>query len=240
MDHLLQTVARAEMMSMLDGFSGYNQFEVENKDQHKTTFTTPWGTFTYHKMPFGLINVGATFQWGMDISFSNMKIIIIVVYLDDLTVFSKKRKHHIGDLKKVLQWCREHDISLNLKKSIFCVNEGKLLGHIVSQEGIKIDPECVEAIQRLSLPSNKIGVKSFTGQINFLQRFVPNFLEITKCIVDMMKGNAMFKWNDPGKWAFNDIKEAIANVLVLSHLDYKKYFMIYYYTSEHTLSAILM
>ena len=199
MDHLLQTVAGSEMMSMLDGFSGYNQVEVEEKDQHKMEFTTPWGTFAYHRMPFGLINAGATFQRCMSKTFTDMKDRIIVIYLDDLTVFSKKRKDHMEDLRRVLQRCREHGISLNPKKSVFCVTEGQLLGHIVSQEGIKIDPDRVEAIQRLSLPINKTGVKSFFGQVNFLRRFVPDFAETTKHMVDMMKGNLNFKWNEAGK-----------------------------------------
>ena len=114
-------------------------------------------------------------------------------------MFSKKWKDHMEDLRKVLQRCQEHGISLNPKKSIFCVTEGNLLGHIVSQEGIRIDPKWVEAIQRLSFPSNKIGVKSFFGQVNFLRRFVPDFVETTKHIVHMMKGNSNFKWNDAGK-----------------------------------------
>jgi hypothetical protein len=141
MDYLLQIVVGSEMMSMLDGFLGYNQVEVEEEDQHKTTFTTPWGMFAYHRMPFGLINASATFQRCMRKTFTDLKDQIIVIYLDDLTVFSKKRKDHIEDLRKVLQRCRDHGISLNPKKSVFCVIEGKLLGHIVSQEGIMIDPE---------------------------------------------------------------------------------------------------
>lgn len=103
MDYLLQIVARAEMMSMLDGFSGYSYVEVEEKDQHKMSFTTPWGTFAYHRMPFGLINVGATFQRCMSKYFSDLKDYIIVIYLDDLTMFSKKRQNQIEDLKKMLQ-----------------------------------------------------------------------------------------------------------------------------------------
>ena len=102
MDYLLQTVAGSEMMSMLDGFSGYNQVEVEEKDQHKTSFTTPWGMFAYRRMPFRLINAGATFQRCMSKTFSDLKDRIIMIYLDDLTVFSKKREDHIRDLRKVL------------------------------------------------------------------------------------------------------------------------------------------
>ena len=97
-------------------------------------------------MPFELINAKATFQRCMSKTFADMKDRIIFIYLDDLTVFSKKRKNHMEDLRRVLQRCREHGISLNPKKSVFCVTEEKLLGHIVSQEGIKIDPDRVEAI----------------------------------------------------------------------------------------------
>lgn len=128
---------------MLDGFSGYNQIQVDEVDQYKIAFTTTWGTFTYNRMPFGLINAGATFQRAMDLSFGDLKNKIIVVYLDDLTIFSKKRKDHLGDLAKVLERCRDHGISLNPKKLVFCVTTGKLLGHIVSQEGVKIDPDRV-------------------------------------------------------------------------------------------------
>src|SRR5271156_6433836 len=119
-------------------------------------------------MLFKLNNVGATFQRGMDLSFNDMKKKIIGMYLDDLTVFSKKRVDHINDLRRVLQRCREDVISLNPKKSVFYVTEGKLLGHIVSQEGIRIDPKRVRDIQQLSLPVNKMRVKSFFGQVNFL------------------------------------------------------------------------
>lgn len=141
MDHILQTIAGSEMMSMLDGFFGYNQIGVDKKEQHKTTFITPWGTFAYNRMPFVLINAGATFQRAMDSSFRDFRERIIVIYLDDLRVFSKEKKNHLKDLRAVLQGCRDHGIYLNLKKLVFYVIEGKLLGHIVLPEGIKIDPE---------------------------------------------------------------------------------------------------
>ena len=88
---------------------------------------------------------------------------IIVIYLDDLTVYSKKREHHFEDLEKVLSRCRQHGVSLNPKKSIFFVEEGKLLGHIISRDGIKIDPERVKAIQKLSFPTNRSDLKPFFG-----------------------------------------------------------------------------
>ncbi|XP_059066677.1 uncharacterized protein LOC131857908 [Cryptomeria japonica] len=133
---------------------------------YKIAFITRWGMFAYNRMPFGLINTGATFQRAMDYSFKDIHDRIIVVYLNDLTVFSKVRKNYLQDLRLVLQHFREHGISLNPKKSVFYATKGKLLGHIVSKEGIKIDPKRVNAIQHLSLPSNRIGVRSFFGQVD--------------------------------------------------------------------------
>ena len=97
-------------------------------------------------MPFGLINAWVTFQRAMNSSFKDLIDRIIVIYLDDLTVYSKKRERHFEDLEKVLNRCRQHGISLNTKKFMFFVEEGKFLGHIVSKDGIKIDLEIVRAI----------------------------------------------------------------------------------------------
>ena len=133
-------------MSLLDGYSRYKQFFVHEDDRDKTTFTTLWGTFLYTKMPFGLKNVGATFQRAMDMAFANEKDIFLVVYLDDLTIFSKSDEEHLFHLTKVFQKCKKYGISLNSKKNLFAMSEGKLLGHINSKDGIRIDPARVEAI----------------------------------------------------------------------------------------------
>jgi hypothetical protein len=152
MEHILQKVTCASRISMIDGFSGYNQISVMPEDREKITFTTPWGTFMYAKMPFELMNTGATFQRAMDIAFIGEKYRFVVIYLDDITVFSKTDKEHRYHLKKVFQKCQRYGLSLNPKKSLFVMQEGKLLGHIVSAEGVRIDPDRVEAIQALSLP----------------------------------------------------------------------------------------
>ena len=133
-------------MSFLDGFSGYNQIVVHLEYQEKTAFTTPWGTFMYSKMPFGLMNVGATFQRDMDIAFVGEKDKFVLIYLNDIIVFSTNHKDHLQHLRKVFLKCRRFRISVNPKKSRFALEEGKLLGHIVSAAGVKIDPERVQAI----------------------------------------------------------------------------------------------
>jgi hypothetical protein len=150
------------------------------EDKKKTTFTTPWGTFMYENMRFGLMNVGDTFQRAMDIDFVGEKDRFLVIYLDDIIVFSVSDEDHLQHLKQTFEKCKKYDISLNPKKSHFSMEEGKLLGHIVSPEGIKIDPERVKAIQLIDILRNKMSIQSFIGKINFLRRFIPNFAEIVK------------------------------------------------------------
>jgi hypothetical protein len=122
-------------------------------DQLKTTFRTPWGTYAYRKLPFGLINTGATFQRAMEIAFRGLINQSVVVYLDDVTFFSKNKEDHLAHLRSVLQRCCKYGISLNPKKSIFVVEQGKLLRFIVSSEGMIIDPERTQVISKLPPPS---------------------------------------------------------------------------------------
>jgi hypothetical protein len=189
-------------MSMIDGFSGYNQVSVLPEDRENMAFTTPWGTFMCAKMPFGLMNAGETFQRAMDIAFVGEKDKFVVVYLDDITVFSKSDKEHCCHLRKVFLKCRSFGISLNPKKSLFAMQEGKLLGHIVSGEGVRIDPSRVEAIQSLSIPRSKKEVQSFLGKINFLRRFVPKFVEKVKLITTMLRKGNEVRWTSESRHSF--------------------------------------
>jgi len=161
MEQLLQQVTGCYMLFMLYGFSGYNKVLVGEGDRFKTAFASPWGTYAYVCIPFGLINAGATFKRAMDYAFSDIINQFLVVYQDDITVFSKHRSNHIAHLRKVFDKCREFKISLNPNKSLFGVTEDKLLGHIVSKEGVRIYPDRVESIQHIPLPRNKKVVQSF-------------------------------------------------------------------------------
>ena len=103
-----------------------------------------------------------------------------MVYLEDITIFSKRREEHAFHLRQIFERYRKYGISLNPKKCVFVVTEGKLLGHIVSKKGISIDPERIKAIEQIPLPHNKKGMQSFMGTINFVRRFVPDFAQIVK------------------------------------------------------------
>ena len=144
MEHIIQRVVGSKRISLLDGVLGCNQVLVIPEDQLKTTFTTPWGTFMYVKMPFGLMNAGATFQRAMDIAFSDEIGHFIVIYLDDIIVYSKTEEEHLEHLRKVFEECRRFGLSLNPKKTVFGLQEGKLLRHIISEKGIRIDPQRFE------------------------------------------------------------------------------------------------
>jgi hypothetical protein len=193
MEHILQRVTGASRMSMIDGFSGFNQIYVFLEDREKTTFTTPWGTFMYSKITFGLMNAGETFQRAMDIAFIGEKDKFVVIYLDDIKIFSKSDKEHYCHLRKVFLKCRSFGISLNPKKSLFAMKEGRLLGHIVSVEGFRIDPRRVKAIRALSILRSRKEVQSFLGKINF-PRFIPNFAKEVKLITAMLRKGNEVRW----------------------------------------------
>jgi hypothetical protein len=179
MDYILQRVVSAKRISMFDGYLGYNQISVMEEDKKKTTFSTPWGTFMYEKMPSELMNAGATFQRAMDIAFIGEKDRFVVIYLDEITIFSASDKEYLQHLKQTFEKCRRYDISLNPEKSHFSMEEGKLLGHIVSPEGINIDPERVKDIQQIDIPINKKSIQSFIGKINFLRRLIPTLQKLS-------------------------------------------------------------
>ena len=109
----------------------------------------------YAKMPFWLMNAGATFQCAMDIAFVEEKEKFVVVYMDDITVYSRWDKYHVRNLERVFIKCRKYNISLNPRKLSFSLEEGKLLGHIISKEGIRIDPDRVKGILRVEEPRRK-------------------------------------------------------------------------------------
>jgi len=227
-------------MSFIDGFVGFNQIVVHPDDQEKTAFTTPWGTFMYAKMPFVLMNAGATFQRAMDIAFVGEKDKFVLIYLDDITVYSSSDHDHLQHLKKVFLKCRRFGISVNPKKSQFALEEGKLLGHVVSTAGVQIDPERVKAIQALTLPRSKKDIQSFLGKINFVRRFILNFAELVKHVTSMLKKGTKVRWTNAARKSFESIKKAIMEAPMLIIPYYSRKFHLFSFASKDTIAAILL
>ena len=153
----------------------------------------------YVKMPFGLMNAGATFQRAMDITFSEDIGYFIIIYLDDIIVFSKNDEEHLAHLRKVFEKCRRSGLSLNPKNTLFGLQEGKLLGHIISEEGIKVDPKRVEGILNISHQRNLKELQYFIGKINFLSRFIPNLAKLLRNITNILRKEVGVKWKMEAK-----------------------------------------
>lgn len=174
-----------------------------HSNQRKTTFRTTWGTYAYTKIPFGLINDGTTFQREIKITFLGLINKVVVVYLNDVMVYSKKRHEHLMHLKHIFDCWRKYGIALNLKKSVLMAIEDKLLGFVVLKDGINIELEIMEAIKKLTHLCSKNMMPPFLENISLLRHFVPSFVEIVKLLQDMIKKNSKFKWGPKEKESFS-------------------------------------
>ena len=163
----------------------------------------------------------------------------MVIYLDDITVLSKSDEEHVAHMLKMFKKCRKFGISLNPKKSLFAMKEGKLLGNIISEEGIRIGPKRVEATRKIELPGNKAEVRSFLGKVNFLRIFIAPFAETVKYITDMLGNEQEIWWIPESRQSFEVIKNSIAKELILRIPHFSKYFLISSFSSEHKVGVLL-
>ncbi|KAK5776033.1 hypothetical protein PVK06_043991 [Gossypium arboreum] len=176
-DTLVDNTAKHSLFSFMDGFSGYNQIKMAPEDMEKTTFITMWGTFCYKVMPFGLKNAGATYQRAMVTLFHDMMHKEIEVYVDDMIAKSRGEEEHVVNLKKLFDRLRKFQLKLNQAKCMFGATSGKLLGFIVSERGIEVDPDKIKAIQELPPPRTQKEVRGFLGRLNYIARFIAQLID---------------------------------------------------------------
>ncbi|GKA16044.1 reverse transcriptase domain-containing protein, partial [Tanacetum coccineum] len=163
MDQMLERLAGNEYYCFLDGFSGYFQIPIDPKDQEKTTFTCPYGTFAYRRMPFGLCNAPGTFQRCMMAIFHDMIEKTMEVFMDDFSVFGNSFSTCLSNLERMLKRCEDTNLALNWEKSHFMVKEGIVLGHKISKKGIEVDKAKIDVIAKLPHPTTVKGIRSFLG-----------------------------------------------------------------------------
>jgi hypothetical protein len=166
-DQMVEHLAEHEYYCFLDGYSGYNQVLVDPEDQEKTTFTCRFGTFAYHRMPFGLCNAPATFQQCMISIFSDMVECFLEIFMDDFSVFGSSFEECLHCLTLVLVRCKEKNLVLNWEKCHFMVKQGIVLGHVISHRGIEVDKAKMDLISNLSPPYTVKDVRSFLGHVGF-------------------------------------------------------------------------
>nr|GEW94920.1 DNA-directed DNA polymerase [Tanacetum cinerariifolium] len=172
MDQMLERLAGNEYYCFLDGFSGYFQIPIDLKDQEKTTFTCPYGTFTYKRMSFGLCNAPGTFQRCMMAIFHDMIEQTMEVFMDDFSVFRNSFSTCLTNLEIMLKRCEDTKLALNYEKSHFMVKEGIVLGHKISKKGIEVDKAKIEVISKLPHPTTVKGIRSFLGHAGFYRQRV--------------------------------------------------------------------
>ena len=179
-DQLLERVFGQPFYCFLDGYSEYFQIEIAPEDKENTTFTCPFGTYSYKRMPFGHCNAPATFHRCMLSIFNDMVERIMEVYIDEITVYGGDFEECLTNLEVVLQRCIENNLVLNWEKCHFMVNQGNMLGHVIYSRGIEVDNVKFELISKLPSPSNVKTVWQFLGRTGFYKRFIKDFLNIAK------------------------------------------------------------
>ncbi|GKB30142.1 reverse transcriptase domain-containing protein [Tanacetum coccineum] len=191
-------------------------------DQEKTTFTCPFGTYAYRRMPFGLCNAPATFQRCMLAIFHDMIEESVKVFMDDFSVFGSSFDHCLNNLDKMLQRCKDAHLVLNWEKCHFMVKEGIVLGHKVSEAGLEVDKAKIDVISKLPPPTNIKGIRSFLGHAGFYRRFIKDFSKIARPLTKLLEKDTPFEFNDECQNAFKILKEKLtcAPVITIVHTDH--------------------
>ncbi|KAL4386806.1 hypothetical protein GQ457_09G017360 [Hibiscus cannabinus] len=232
-------LARKAYYCFLDGYSGYNQIAIAPEDQEKTTFTCPYGTYAFRRMPFGLCNAPATFQRCMLAIFSDMVEDYLEVFMDDFSVSGNTFDTCLGNLAKVLKRCEESDLVLNWEKCHFMVTEGTVLGHKISSQGIEVDKAKVEVIEKLPPPATVKGIRSFLGHVGFYRRFIKDFSKISKLLCNLLQQNQPFLFDEDCQSAFKELKKKLISAPIVVALDWTSPFELMCDASDYAVGAAL-
>eukprot|EP00253_Pinus_taeda_P020748 PITA_20748 len=219
-DQVLDNLAGKKFFSFLDGFSGYNQIRIAPQDQDKTTFTSPWGTFAYRVLPFGLCNAPATFQRAVIGIFSDMINDSLEIFMDDFTPYGTTFEDALQNLEKVLKRCIEAHLALSTQKCHMMMNEGIVLGHFVSLLGIQVDPGKIQVILTLPIPKTQTEVRSFLGHAGYYRIFIKDFSKIASPLFVLLTKNAGFKWTNDYEKGFDQLKNQLSIAPILRGPDW--------------------
>ncbi|KAM1903840.1 hypothetical protein ACFX13_041302 [Malus domestica] len=238
-DQMLERLAGHSFYCFLDGYSGYNQIVIAPDDQEKTTFTCPFGTFAYRRMPFGLCNAPATFQRCMVSIFSDFIEKIIEVFMDDFSVFGDSFDGCLENLTLILKRCVETNLVLNWEKCHFMVKQGIVLGHIVSERGIEVDKSKIDLVRYLPSPTSVREVRSFLGHAGFYRRFIKDFSKISTPLCRLLQKDVSFEFNEECEKAFKHLKEMLTSAPIIRPPDWSIPFELMCDASDYALGAVL-
>ena len=239
-DELMDRLHGAKYFTKLDLASGYHQIRVRDSDIHKTAFVSRYGSFEYTVMPFGLCNAPATFQRVMNTILRGGLDEFVLVFLDDILVYSKTKEEHIQHIREILTRLRSEKFFGRLKKCDFFRTEVEYLGFDVGADGIKPSLSKVKAILEWPTPESVTGVRSFLGLCSFYRKFIRWFSEIAAPMTDLTKKDRQpFVWTDEADQAFNRLKTAMVTAPVLQLPDFEREFTVTTDASEVSVGGIL-
>ncbi|XP_070677839.1 uncharacterized protein [Malus domestica] len=238
-DQMLERLAGYAFYCFLDGYSGYNQIVISPEDQEKTTFTCPFGTFAYRRMPFGLCNAPATFQRCMMSIFSDYVEKIIEVFMDDFSVFGDSFDSCLHNLSLILKRCVETNLVLNWEKCHFMVKQGIVLGHIISEKGIEVDKSKIDLVRHLPSPTSVREVRSFLGHAGFYRRFIKDFSKIAQPLCRLLQKEVAFAFTKECTASFNQLKELLTTAPIIVPPDWSLPFELMCDASDYALGAVL-
>ncbi|KAH9716982.1 Endonuclease [Citrus sinensis] len=240
LDDMLDELHGSCVFSKIDLKSGYHQIRIREGDEWKTAFKTKYGLYEWLVMPFGLSNAPSTFMRLMNHVLHAFIGKFVVVYFDDILIYSKGLDEHIEHLQSVLTVLRKEKLYANLKKCSFCTNQIVFLGYVVSAKGIEVDEEKVKAIKEWPTPKSVSEVRSFHGLASFYRRFVKDFSTLAAPLTEIVKKHVGFKWGSEQERAFNLIKEKLVSAPLLALPDFTKTFEIECDASGIGIGAVLM
>ncbi|KAL9336671.1 hypothetical protein Peur_071159 [Populus x canadensis] len=239
MDQMLERLAGKSFYCFLDGYSGYNQIVINPEDQEKTIFTCPFGTYAYRRMPFGLCNAPATFQRCMMSIFSDYVERIIEVFMDDFTVYGDSFDKCLENLSLILKRCIETNLVLNYEKCYFMVEQGIVLGHVVSSHGLEVDKAKIDVISSLPYPSCVREVRSFLGHAGFYRRFIKDFSKITAPLCRLLAKEVDFVFDQACKDAHDELKRRVTSAPIIQPPNWDEPFEIMCDASDYAVGAVL-
>nr|GEX88505.1 reverse transcriptase domain-containing protein [Tanacetum cinerariifolium] len=221
MDQMLKRLAGNQYYCFLDGFSGYFQIPIDLKDQEKTTFTCPYGTFAYRRMHFGLCNATGTFQRCMMAIFHDMIEKTIEVFMDDFSVFRNSFHSCLSHLERMLKRCEDINLCLNWEKSYFMVKKGIVLSHKISKQRIEVDKSKVDVIIKLPHPTTVKGIRSFLGHVSFYRCFIKDFSKIARPMTRLLEKDTPFIFSKECVESFQTLKRKLteAHILIAPNWD---------------------
>lgn len=236
---ILDKLGKANYFSTLDLASGFHQIEIHSDDTPKTAFTVEHGHFEFVRMPFGLKNAPSTFQRVMDNVLQGLQGKICLVYMDDIIIFSTSLQEHIINLKTVFERLREANFKIQLDKSEFLHKEVSFLGHVVTSEGVKPNPEKIHAVKNFPIPKTQKEIKTFLGLLGYYRKFINNFANLTKPLTNCLKKGNKVELNPTYIKCFEQCKNLLCNDPILQYPDFEKPFNLTTDASNYALGAIL-